>query len=122
MIVRGKIVRSIRLGEGNNLNIVPVAKDVLLPCGNVTSNLVIIGNKVTRTLGLRNIVLVAVVGEHPVGSEVAGHLGDAVLYILNPLCTASAAVIDIIVSGSDLVLDNGVDGGGIKLILKCWSS
>ena len=57
----------------------------MFPLGNFPCHLLIVGGELGIALALRNIVLVAVVSEHPVGGELTGHLGDGVLDVSYPL-------------------------------------
>ena len=84
-VMHRKIVGGIRLSLGNHLNVLPLATNHLLPSGDLPGKAEVIGYDLFSPLGLRDKILVAIVSQHPVGGEVAGHLGYCVLDIANPL-------------------------------------
>ena len=84
-LAHGQSVGSIWLSERYNLDILPLAADPLLPGGDPAGETVVIAYHLGGALGLRNIILVAVVSQHPVGGEIACHLSDGVLDKANPL-------------------------------------
>ena len=66
--------------------------------------------KLVISLVLRDIILVAVVGEHTVGREILGYHRDGVLDVSYPLRRYAVAVL-VVVCRCDFVFDSGVDGG-----------
>ena len=69
---------------GDNLDVLPLTAQLLLPGGNAAGKPVVIGDYFPSTRCLGHIVLVHIVGQHPVGGEVARNLGYGVLDIADP--------------------------------------
>ena len=91
---------------------------MVLPGSQLAGLLEIIGHHGSGTLGLRRVILVDVVREHAVGSEVAGHLRNGVLDIADPLGAAARGTVYVVVGRSNVVLQNLVNGGGVQFVLE----
>ena len=102
--------------EGLNLEAIPVRGNLLFPCGDLLSHLIVVRTDVSRTSSQLVVETIVVVVEHTLHRVVRSDLGDRVLDILDPVRRVTLAVLSV-VSRDDLSLQHVIDRSRVELIL-----
>ena len=112
----GVLVEVLDSVDIKHLDTVPGGGNLLFPACYLLGELVVVGRKGGETLGLGSIEALDVVLDHALHGVLGSDVTDRTLDILDPLGRVALGVLGK-VERYDLVLEHGVDSGGVELVL-----
>ena len=99
-----------------HMDVIPMCSHILLPFGNLSSQLAIISSKSVVATAQAVVELIIIVVQLTLHGVVRCYLGDTVLDNLYPACADTLGIASVI-ERHNLILKQTIDGGCIQLVL-----